>query len=351
MLKKLKKHFGEGAGSSNTDNGNNNSNNIDGLSTGGGSDSSSSWSMDLHQQEQGHGGGGSTDKGVSNKNSNNSTNNNNYCINAKRKSSSGSSHKISNNNNNVNDENILTTTDVPPMAASRRICIAVDYENFELSKRVVHWAMAKIYAQGDVVDIVYVYKKPEFPKFSGTSEPRYALWEDMKKEARLSGSELLYEMERICRKEYNASIIKLHLFEGDAKKELVEFCKRHHPSSKQQQAEASSPLAHSQPAGEEAGGDGQSGAMDGADRVGAEAGKGNSEWGEGCGGDGVGGSIRRTSININKDGEGHLKNLRDVPIDLLVVGSRGRNAISSALLGSVSHYCALHCACPVVIVR
>lgn len=37
--------------------------------------------------------------------------------------------------------------------------------------------------------------------------------------------------------------------------------------------------------------------------------------------------------------------------DLLVVGSRGRGGFSSMLLGSVSHQCALHAPCPVVIVR
>ncbi len=37
--------------------------------------------------------------------------------------------------------------------------------------------------------------------------------------------------------------------------------------------------------------------------------------------------------------------------DLLVVGSRGRGGFSGMLLGSVSHQCALHAPCPVVIVR
>lgn len=36
--------------------------------------------------------------------------------------------------------------------------------------------------------------------------------------------------------------------------------------------------------------------------------------------------------------------------DLLVVGSRGRNPLSSLLLGSVSDYCAQHAPCPVLIV-
>jgi nucleotide-binding universal stress UspA family protein len=37
--------------------------------------------------------------------------------------------------------------------------------------------------------------------------------------------------------------------------------------------------------------------------------------------------------------------------DLLVVGRRGHGAVSEALLGSVSHQCVLHAACPVVVVR
>ncbi|KAJ3231224.1 hypothetical protein HDU81_003917 [Chytriomyces hyalinus] len=35
----------------------------------------------------------------------------------------------------------------------------------------------------------------------------------------------------------------------------------------------------------------------------------------------------------------------------LICASRGMNAVSRALLGSVSDYCAHHCACPVVVVR
>ena len=37
--------------------------------------------------------------------------------------------------------------------------------------------------------------------------------------------------------------------------------------------------------------------------------------------------------------------------DLLVVGSRGEGGFKGLLLGSVSHQCALHARCPIVIVR
>ena len=37
--------------------------------------------------------------------------------------------------------------------------------------------------------------------------------------------------------------------------------------------------------------------------------------------------------------------------DMLVVGSRGLGGVSELLLGSVSHHCAVHAHCPLVIIR
>ena len=37
--------------------------------------------------------------------------------------------------------------------------------------------------------------------------------------------------------------------------------------------------------------------------------------------------------------------------DLMVVGSRGAGALRELLLGSVSHYCAHHSPCPIVLIR
>ncbi|KAH8964963.1 hypothetical protein BDL97_04G092600 [Sphagnum fallax] len=37
--------------------------------------------------------------------------------------------------------------------------------------------------------------------------------------------------------------------------------------------------------------------------------------------------------------------------DVLIVGSRGLNRMQRVFLGSVSEYCAQHCACPVIIVK
>ncbi|XP_057959606.1 uncharacterized protein LOC131152028 isoform X2 [Malania oleifera] len=41
----------------------------------------------------------------------------------------------------------------------------------------------------------------------------------------------------------------------------------------------------------------------------------------------------------------------EMHVDLLVVGSRGLGMIKRTFLGSVSHYCAYHASCPVLIVR
>ena len=42
---------------------------------------------------------------------------------------------------------------------------------------------------------------------------------------------------------------------------------------------------------------------------------------------------------------------RSADADMLVVGSRGHGGVSELLLGSVSHHCATHAQCPVVIIR
>lgn len=42
---------------------------------------------------------------------------------------------------------------------------------------------------------------------------------------------------------------------------------------------------------------------------------------------------------------------RSAGADMLVISSRGRGSVRSLLLGSVSHQCAQHAECPVVIVR
>eukprot|EP00270_Netrium_digitus_P006157 TRINITY_DN1841_c0_g1_i1.p1 TRINITY_DN1841_c0_g1~~TRINITY_DN1841_c0_g1_i1.p1 ORF type:complete len:166 (+),score=10.45 TRINITY_DN1841_c0_g1_i1:239-736(+) len=49
--------------------------------------------------------------------------------------------------------------------------------------------------------------------------------------------------------------------------------------------------------------------------------------------------------------EAICKEVLRVCADVLIVGSRGLSAVKKALLGSVSEYCAHHCACPVIIVK
>ena len=60
------------------------------------------------------------------------------------------------------------------------------------------------------------------------------------------------------------------------------------------------------------------------------------------GADAIGSLVFATAIRALTDAS--------VDADLLVVGSRGRGAVSAALLGSVSQACVRHARCPVVVV-
>lgn len=55
------------------------------------------------------------------------------------------------------------------------------------------------------------------------------------------------------------------------------------------------------------------------------------------------------AIESSRPAQTLVEHSRDA--DLLVVGSRGRGGFKSLMLGSVSHQCAQHAECPVVIIR
>ena len=59
--------------------------------------------------------------------------------------------------------------------------------------------------------------------------------------------------------------------------------------------------------------------------------------------------VKRTVADEHKPGPFLVERSRDA--DLLVVGSRGRGAVGSMLLGSVSTYCVHHAECPVVVLK
>jgi nucleotide-binding universal stress UspA family protein len=66
--------------------------------------------------------------------------------------------------------------------------------------------------------------------------------------------------------------------------------------------------------------------------------------------DGGAGSVR-TRLVAAPDPAAVELTQRSEGADLLVVGSRGRGAVRSALLGSVALHCAVHASCPVLVVR
>lgn len=56
-------------------------------------------------------------------------------------------------------------------------------------------------------------------------------------------------------------------------------------------------------------------------------------------------------VDVDDVGPAQVLVRRSQDAELLVVGSRGRGGFQELLLGSVSHQCANHAACPVVILR
>ncbi len=65
------------------------------------------------------------------------------------------------------------------------------------------------------------------------------------------------------------------------------------------------------------------------------------------------GGRRDVDVEYHTIGGHPAKSLIDMAegADLLVVGSRGHGGFVGSLIGSVSHYCVNHAACPVVVVR
>jgi nucleotide-binding universal stress UspA family protein len=57
------------------------------------------------------------------------------------------------------------------------------------------------------------------------------------------------------------------------------------------------------------------------------------------------------SVVVEDRHPAHVLVERSEGADMLVVGSHGRSGASEMLLGSVSHQCATHASCPIVIIR